>query len=491
MGFHRLWLVLIFSLTLPCLMGYVGSGEWFDLKKMHEASTVWAARGVAELQPHTYLLQFDGGSRGNPGSGGSGAVLYENQKEIWNGYFYLGAHGITNNVAEYWGLVHGLRQCTELGLKNITVQGDSELILRQIQGIYQVKNVVLKELYFRAIDLMKSIPDVTIQHIPREQNKRADFLSNMAMDLKTSECNLSPEFIMSQRPVKKAGTAKGFSRPPNPPTNTIKSPTNSTPITIPTAVAEKDIPIVAERKAGYSHSIHIVPLIAWPKPRPTQTTQTKTQTTQTLTEHISVLLAESKRLLSFISITFDESNMKRLVTHTENNHNNHEAILKASDDYITDFLRKSRIKGTIIKTEDLFQSSATLRPPETETEVKSSCTYFIKILGTSQLSTKLNRAIVKLSSRLPTIDNTNPSTIASKKKKKTPTKAQDIPRSLGTLHVDNIQLFDLSSLLPDLKRLALTGMIVDRMLYGWAIGQSMMTAVSSGSSGEASVSVLK
>lgn len=85
-----------------------------------------------------YILKFDGGSRGNPGVGGAGAVLYCREKgimkEIWSGYSYLGDQGITNNEAEYKSLILGLQQAVSMQCKNLLIEGDSQLIIRQMQG---------------------------------------------------------------------------------------------------------------------------------------------------------------------------------------------------------------------------------------------------------------------------------------------------------------------------------------------------------------------
>jgi len=142
-----------------------------------------------------FVMQFDGGSRGNPGPGGAGAVIYAQRggansskyDEIWCGYWYLGT-GVTNNYAEYSALIEGLRQGALLGLTNLTVQGDSELIIRQMQGLYQVRNVKLKPLHNEAKDIMTRFKEPPLlQHIPRSLNGRADYLSNHAMDSKASK----------------------------------------------------------------------------------------------------------------------------------------------------------------------------------------------------------------------------------------------------------------------------------------------------------------
>ena len=136
---------------------------------------------------HPWILQFDGGSRGNPGLGGSGSAIFASDgdgklTEVWCGYRFLGHKDITNNVAEYTGLIEGLKQGIKMKLPSLCLQGDSMLILNQVQGIYKVKNDVLKLHHQKAKMLLGKIPYVAYRHIPRAENARADALSNMAMD---------------------------------------------------------------------------------------------------------------------------------------------------------------------------------------------------------------------------------------------------------------------------------------------------------------------
>lgn len=135
----------------------------------------------------TYVLRFDGGSRGNPGIAGAGMVLYngENGTEVWSGFHYLGDK-YTNNEAEYRGLITGLQCARKLGVQNIVVQGDSQLILRQIVGEYKVKSVTLKAYYDEAVSLIPEFKSFQTSHIERARNARADELANLAMALKSS-----------------------------------------------------------------------------------------------------------------------------------------------------------------------------------------------------------------------------------------------------------------------------------------------------------------
>ncbi len=134
-----------------------------------------------------WILRFDGGSRGNPGIAGSGSVLYKNRvgNEVWSSYNYLG-NDKTNNYAEYMGLIEGLRWINKKKLNNIVIEGDSDLVIKQMSGIYKVKSENLMKLNREALELIKNVEGVKLRHIPREENSRADHLSNLAMDYRKS-----------------------------------------------------------------------------------------------------------------------------------------------------------------------------------------------------------------------------------------------------------------------------------------------------------------
>jgi ribonuclease HI len=137
----------------------------------------WNARG----QGKTLTLHFDGGSRGNPGPAGIGVVLFDEDGDpLYELGEFLGR--CTSNVAEYTALLRGLDAAKKLGAKKVLIKADSELVVRQINGIYKVKSPDLKPLFQRAVALMKDIGDVTISHVYREGNARADELANLAMD---------------------------------------------------------------------------------------------------------------------------------------------------------------------------------------------------------------------------------------------------------------------------------------------------------------------
>lgn len=128
-----------------------------------------------------YLMQFDGGSRGNPGVGGCGAVIYDGSGEIWNRSQFVGEK-VTNNFAEYMGLIHGMRGALEMNIKSLNVEGDSKMVIKQMTGEYKVKSPNLITLYKEAVSLRDEFDSIGFSHIYRKHNVRADELANIAMD---------------------------------------------------------------------------------------------------------------------------------------------------------------------------------------------------------------------------------------------------------------------------------------------------------------------
>ena len=130
----------------------------------------------------TVVLYFDGSSKRNPGRGGAGAVLYTqtdtNRSEMFALSHFVGEN-VTNNFAEYTGLVIGLTECLKRGVKQLCVKGDSLLVIQQMRGVYKVKSENLKGLYTQAKDLASQFEAIEFIHVYREENTRADELSNV------------------------------------------------------------------------------------------------------------------------------------------------------------------------------------------------------------------------------------------------------------------------------------------------------------------------
>ncbi len=128
-----------------------------------------------------WLAMVDGAARGNPGHAGCGAVILDgNGKLVKELSRYLG-HA-TNNVAEYQGLLMGLETLLELGKKRIRVESDSQLLVRQLNGEYRVRDEKLKPLFQKALILLRQFDAYRILHVPREMNRLADRLANKGID---------------------------------------------------------------------------------------------------------------------------------------------------------------------------------------------------------------------------------------------------------------------------------------------------------------------
>lgn len=129
-----------------------------------------------------WILYTDGASRGNPGEAGAGALLTNEQGKEFPLSRYLGIK--TNNQAEYEALILGLEALIQYQPEEVEIYADSELMVKQLNGEYKVKNEGLKPHYEKVKNLLKNFKKVLIRHIPREENKRADELANEAIDLK-------------------------------------------------------------------------------------------------------------------------------------------------------------------------------------------------------------------------------------------------------------------------------------------------------------------
>ena len=132
---------------------------------------------MKEDQSNSYTLFFDGCSKGNPGKAGAGAVIYRNQIEIYSQSSFVG-NKITNNVAEYSGLILGLEKAQALNINRLHVKGDSMLAIKQLRGEFKVSSPSIAPFYHTAKRIEKQIGCVTYEHIYREYNKRADELAN-------------------------------------------------------------------------------------------------------------------------------------------------------------------------------------------------------------------------------------------------------------------------------------------------------------------------
>jgi ribonuclease HI len=138
---------------------------------------------VDERRDHRRILIYtDGAARGNPGLAGLGAVLRdaETGETLAELATFLGVR--TNNFAEWTAVEAALAEAHRLGATHVDLRMDSELVARQITGIYRVKHPDLKLIHRRVMQLLHSFEGYTVGHVPRELNKDADRLSNVAID---------------------------------------------------------------------------------------------------------------------------------------------------------------------------------------------------------------------------------------------------------------------------------------------------------------------
>jgi ribonuclease HI len=128
-----------------------------------------------------FILCTDGGSRGNPGPAGFGAVLLDESGRVVRELSeFIGR--ATCNEAEYRALIAALQAARELGARDVLIRADSQLLVRQINGQYKVRSRNLMPLVLRAREALQEFASWKAQHVPREMNSRADALANEAMD---------------------------------------------------------------------------------------------------------------------------------------------------------------------------------------------------------------------------------------------------------------------------------------------------------------------
>ena len=129
---------------------------------------------------HDLTICFDGASRGNPGNAAIGVVVLKDGAPVREIAETIGR--TTNNVAEYRALLRGLDEAAALGARRVRICSDSELVVRQLSGQYRVRSAHLAPLHRRALSRMRQFDEISVVHVPREQNRGADALANRALD---------------------------------------------------------------------------------------------------------------------------------------------------------------------------------------------------------------------------------------------------------------------------------------------------------------------
>ena len=127
------------------------------------------------------IVHVDGGARGNPGPAAAACVIASAAGELLGEYAEL-LGTATNNVAEYRALLLGLAKARELGASEVEVIGDSELIAKQVQGLYKVKHTAMRPLYLEAMQALRAFERWSIRTVPRAQHADADALVNAALE---------------------------------------------------------------------------------------------------------------------------------------------------------------------------------------------------------------------------------------------------------------------------------------------------------------------
>lgn len=128
-----------------------------------------------------FRANVDGAARGNPGPAAYGVLIRDGRGEVVAKLKkYIGR--MTNNVAEYYGLIAALDYAQSHGVKALRIESDSELMVKQMRGLYKVKSQDLRPLYERAAKMAKGFESFRIEHVYREQNREADALANEALD---------------------------------------------------------------------------------------------------------------------------------------------------------------------------------------------------------------------------------------------------------------------------------------------------------------------
>lgn len=159
------------------------------------------------------IIYTDGASKGNPGDAGIGIIITSEDGEVLREIGeYIGK--ATNNAAEYSALVRALREAAELGATSVEIRTDSELLARQLAGVYKVKSHNLQPLYEQAMMLLRAFEHASIGHVFREFNKRADELANQGIkkhngSIKVAKSKASTKEIRKPSPEPKQADESG------------------------------------------------------------------------------------------------------------------------------------------------------------------------------------------------------------------------------------------------------------------------------------------
>ncbi len=174
--------------------------------------------GEAPAEPKpaaaAYRANIDGGSRGNPGPAAYGVIIRDGRGEIVARLKkYIGR--MTNNVAEYYGLIAAMDYAQSQAIRALRIESDSELLVKQMRGQYKVKSEDLRPLFERAQKMSKAFDSFRIEHVYREQNREADALANEALDETENKAPGGAAAKKTAAPVAKSEPASSKPEPPS------------------------------------------------------------------------------------------------------------------------------------------------------------------------------------------------------------------------------------------------------------------------------------
>src|SRR6202795_684999 len=166
-----------------------------------------------EAKPRpAFQANIDGGSRGNPGRGSYGVVIRDPRGEIVAKLKkYIGR--MSNNVAEYYGLIAALDYAQSHKMRALRIESDSELLVKQMRGLYKVKSADLQPLFERAKKMTQGLESFRIDHVYREQTREADALANEALDAAEGVVPAVPGAKKSEAPNAKAEVVSAKAEP--------------------------------------------------------------------------------------------------------------------------------------------------------------------------------------------------------------------------------------------------------------------------------------
>jgi probable phosphoglycerate mutase len=195
------------------------------------------------------VVEADGGSRGNPGPAGYGAVVRDSDSGQVLREVAAGIGVASNNVAEYGGLIAGLEAARDLGADEVDVRMDSLLVVNQMSGAWKVKHEAMRPLASRAAELVREFSRVGFQHIPRALNSHADRLANEAMDAAAAGRTWSPRTEVPEPEPEPAIAAPraGWGAPRGPATNMLLLRHGETPLSVEKRFSGRGDPDLTDR----------------------------------------------------------------------------------------------------------------------------------------------------------------------------------------------------------------------------------------------------